>query len=82
MSEKHLTCACPSAQEQASREARLDEKVDSPDGTQGVGYARRKPPLSGYRHNCSMTGQGRPGLFMASQESQASRTGRETSGQS
>lgn len=63
-------------------EARLDEKVDSPDGTQGVGYARRKPPLSGYRHNCSTTDQGRPGLFMTSQESRASRIGRETSGQS
>ena len=68
-------------------EAHLDEKADSPDGTQGVGYAGRsnstdratllQVDLSGRRNNRSMADQGRPGLFIASQESQASHTGRE-----
>lgn len=59
-------------------EARLDKKVDSPDGTQRVGYAGSsnstdratllQVDLSGCRNNRSMADQGRPGLFIASQE--------------
>lgn len=55
-------------------EACLDEKADSPDGTQGVGYAGSsnstdratllQMDLSGCRNNRSMADQGRPGCSL------------------